>query len=373
MILNCISLEGNGPLCLEATKEYQANENRQFALAGKPLPDNRDLLAMIKHFDQLWRIQIRSGMLASAPKSGHQYNSTSLLVDAANTLDDDDKYTNSPGDSFDAIGYDEPNDDETEEVLWVGKGKGKGFKKGKGGRGGRGIGGRGQLSQLPMSMEPVCRNCLGHGHMERECPSTKKSRTAQEAVANLSTLTNTGSSRQAVGGKPVRNDMSGRTTRPFTGMRRMTPNRSRNGAYVAWSSADDEIVDGEGSQDDEDGSGGDESVFYVDCFTDSDASDTDAAVPLTPHRPVVDVHMNNPVITLVLPISSTVTGRRMAYAHDPLHDCERYMLGDIVPFHALTQKDDDVPMSRLVKEMFGCLPYGLPVITPCNYNAVITE
>ena len=52
MVLNCISIDGNGPLCLEATKEYQANEARQFVITGVALPNNRDLPSIIRYFDQ---------------------------------------------------------------------------------------------------------------------------------------------------------------------------------------------------------------------------------------------------------------------------------------------------------------------------------
>ena len=79
-VLSCICIDGNGPLSLEATKEYQANESRQFTINGVSLPNNRDLPAIIKHFDQLWKIQIKSGLLATTPMNGNSYTSTALLA-----------------------------------------------------------------------------------------------------------------------------------------------------------------------------------------------------------------------------------------------------------------------------------------------------
>ncbi len=60
-ILECIRREACESLALRANEELQAEADRHFVVVGGALPNNRDLTALVRWFDQTWCGLVRGG------------------------------------------------------------------------------------------------------------------------------------------------------------------------------------------------------------------------------------------------------------------------------------------------------------------------
>ena len=201
-ILECVSNEAPDALALEATKELQANANRIFVVVGAAFPNNRDLLALVSHFDQTWNNFCNSGKIKSSPASGAKGDRTTLIArdddgtddkalaatpdretyDTDKTLTTDDTNDNfDPDSDFD-------NDDAYTLNEWnalVMRRQQVQLRRGFG-----------SSANTPVSMEIICNRCRGFGHREAVCPSVAKDRPISTCIAVL-TRVNGGATNKA--------------------------------------------------------------------------------------------------------------------------------------------------------------------------------
>ena len=105
-ILECVRDEcPDSALAHEASKELQATAGRVF-VTNAGLPNNRDLNAIVTHFDRLWGQLVKAGKIRVSAPTGKKAESTMLVAD----MDDDDDVPVNAGAEVMMTAGDCPND-----------------------------------------------------------------------------------------------------------------------------------------------------------------------------------------------------------------------------------------------------------------------